>query len=138
MVKRVRTIILLAVLSLAVAPLYAQNVMEISYKDDTTPATMLTLTDVNRLWFANDMLLSSSKSAPAQLTQLALADIKSIKFKNSQTNIRHANVQTADDYVVFDMQGRQMLSTRAMSEINSLPRGIYIVRSNNKTFKISK
>ena len=135
---KVKFLIALGGLLLSLIPLHAQNVMEISYKDASTPATMLQLTDIGKLWFANEMLQVRGQSAPSQITQLALSGISSIKFKNSQTDVKLPNVMAADDYTVFDLQGRKVLVTRSMSAVNTLPHGVYVVRSNNKTIKISK
>ena len=135
---KVKFLMALGVLLLSLTPLHSQDVMEISYKDTSASATTLQLADIGKLWFADDMLQVSSLSAPSQITQLALSGISSIKFKNSQTGVKQPNVMVADDYTVFDLQGRKVLVTRSMSAVNTLPHGIYVVRSNNKTIKISK
>ncbi len=119
-------------------PLHAQDVMEISYKEAGTPATVLSLADIGKLWFADDMLQASSASAPTQVTKASLAGISRITFKNSQTAVQRLNVSAAEGYTVYDLQGRQVLTARSMSAVQSLPRGVYVVKSNNKTIKISK
>ena len=119
-------------------PLHAQDVMEISYKEAGTPATVLSLADIGKLWFADDMLQASSVSTPTKVTQAALAGISRITFKNSQTDVQRLNVSAAEGYTVYDLQGRQVLATSSASAVDALPHGIYIVRSNNKTIKISK
>jgi hypothetical protein len=130
--------IVLALLCLFLLPLHAQDVMEISYKDAGTPATVLSLADIGKLWFADDMLQASSASAPTQVTKASLAGISRITFKNSQTAVQRLNVSAAEGYTVYDLQGRQVLATSSASAVDALPHGIYIVRSNNKTIKISK
>lgn len=130
--------IVLVLLCLFLLPLHAQDVMEISYKDAGTPATVLSLADIGKLWFADDMLQASSASAPTQVTKASLAGISRITFKNSQTAVQRLNAPAAEGYTVYDLQGRQVLSTRSTSAVQALPRGVYVVRSNNKTIKISK
>ena len=125
-------------LLLSVMPLQAQDMIEISYKNEATPAMTLQLADIGKMWFADDMLQANSVATPTKITKLALADIGSIKFKNSQTDVKRLNVTDAEQYVVYDLQGRQVLVTRSMSAVNALSRGVYVVRSNNKTIKISK
>lgn len=137
MMMRIRIPVALAVLTLALTPLHAQDVMEISFRDAATPATTLRLADIGKVWFADDMLQASSLSTPAQISQFALSGISSIKFKNSQTAVRALSAPADDGYTVYDLQGRQMLATRSLSALKTLPRGVYIVRSNNKTVKIS-
>ena len=135
---KVKFLIALGGLLLSLVPLHAQDVMEISYKDTSASATTLQLTDIGKLWFADDMLQVRGQSAPSQITQLALSGISSIKFKKSQTDVKRPNATVTDSYTVFDMQGRKVLVARSMSAVNTLPHGIYVVRSNNKTIKISK
>ena len=130
--------IVLVLLCLFLMPLHAQDAMEISYKDAGTSATVLSLADIGKLWFADGMLQASSASAPTQVTKASLAGISRITFKNSQTAVQRLNAAAAEGYTVYDLQGRQVLSTCSMSAVQALPRGVYVVRSNNKTIKISK
>jgi hypothetical protein len=135
---KVKFLIAMGVLFLSLLPLHAQDVMEISYKDTSASATTLQLTDIGKLWFADDMLQASSASAPTQVTKASLAGISRITFKNSQTAVQRLNVSAAEGYTVYDLQGRQVLATSSASAVDALPHGIYVVRSNNKTIKISE
>lgn len=130
--------IVLVMLCLFLLPLHAQDVMEISHKDAGIPTTVLSLADIGKLWFADGMLQASSVSAPTQVTKASLASISRITFKNSQTAVQRLNASAAEDYTVYDLQGRQVLITRSKSAVQALPRGIYVVKNNNKTIKISK
>jgi len=130
---------LCGLLLLSVLPLHAQSVMEISYKD-ATPATTLPLADIGKMWFADNQLQASSVSSPAKITKAALAGISSIKFKNSQTDIKRLNAVDADQCCIYDLQGR-VVARGQWSMLNSqwsLPHGIYIIKGNNKTIRISK
>ena len=132
-----KTRLLVALLASA-TPLFAQDVIEVSYKDAGSPPTTLQLANIVKMWFADNMMQVSNLSSPTQVTQLNLSNISSIKFKNSQTDVRQLNAQAPESYTIYDLQGRQVLATRSKSAIDTLPHGIYIVRSKNKTIKISK
>lgn len=129
---------LLIALLASASPLFAQDVIEVSYKDAGAPPTTLPLANIGKMWFADNMMQVSSLTAPTQVTKLDLSKISSIKFKNSQTDVHQMEEQASDCYTVYDLQGRQVLATHSKSAIDTLPHGIYIVKSKTRTVKISK
>ncbi len=99
--------------------------------DGTTQA--VTATDLS-ITFTGDNLVATSGNET--LATLPLSTLASMEFSTdgSTTGISQINVNqliTDADTVIYDMQGRQM------PQGASLPKGVYIVKNNNRTLKVN-
>lgn len=83
--------------------------------------------------FSEGNLLASSGNE--LLATLPLATLSEMEFSNDNTsgiNTLSANTLITDsNTVIYDMNGRQMPS------MAQLPKGVYILKNNNKTIKVS-
>ena len=86
--------------------------------------------------------------ADGQLTvggqSFALSELSKMYFSTTTTGITNVNVDDNDNlndngYAdVYDLNGRKVLSSSQLSTLNSqLSKGIYIVKSGSKTYKIA-
>jgi len=88
-------------------------------------ATDLTIT------FSDGTLIATDGSQT--LASIAVSDLVSMEFSNTDTGIQTVianSLITDDGTVVYDMSGRQMPQGAA------LPKGVYIVKNSNRTFKM--
>jgi hypothetical protein len=123
----------------------AQDQMEIVYQDGSAAET-IQLSDVLKMTFADADILVHSLSTGSART-INMSAVRAIKFKNAATAIQTVAADTpvaeaqAD---VYDLQGRRLLTgisadrSQLRTRLSVLPRGVYIVKSTHKTFKISK
>ena len=80
--------------------------------------------------------------ADGQLTMggqtFSLSDLSKMYFSTTTTGIANVNVDDNSFVDVYDLNGRKVLSNSQLSILNSqLPKGIYIVKSGSKTYKIA-
>ncbi|MBR7048627.1 MAG: T9SS type A sorting domain-containing protein [Prevotella sp.] len=80
--------------------------------------------------------------ADGQLTMggqtFSLSDLSKMYFSTTTTGIANVNVDDNSFVDVYDLNGRKVLSNSQFSILNSqLPKGIYIVKSGSKTYKIA-
>ena len=68
----------------------------------------------------------------------SLSDLSKMYFSTTTTGIANVNVDDNSFVDVYDLNGRKVLSNSQLSILNSqLPKGIYIVKSGSKTYKIA-
>lgn len=83
--------------------------------------------------FTSDNLVATSGNET--LATLPLSTLTSMEFSTDGTTgisqITADQLITDDNTVIYDMQGRQMPQGAA------LPKGVYIVKNNNRTFKVN-
>ncbi len=132
-----KKIAILLFLSLATVVSHAQKQMEFSFEGSTDTQTV-NLSDLGKMWFADSQLQYKLLSTGDTKT-LPLTGKMVIKFKDIPSAIQSA--ESAEDlslgYTVYDMQGRRVLSADSKEALRSLPRGIYIVKSKQRTVKIT-
>ena len=80
--------------------------------------------------------------ADGQLTMggqtFSLSDLSKMYFSTTTTGIANVNVDDNSFVDVYDLNGRKVLSNSQLSILNSqLSKGIYIVKSGSKTYKIA-
>ena len=80
--------------------------------------------------------------ADGQLTMggqtFSLSDLSKMYFSTTTTGIANVNVDDNSFVDVYDLNGRKVLSNSQFSILNSqLSKGIYIVKSGSKTYKIA-
>lgn len=85
------------------------------------------------IMFTSDNLVATSGNET--LATLPLSTLTSMEFSTDGTTgisqITADQLITDDNTVIYDMQGRQMPQGAA------LPKGVYIVKNNNRTFKVN-
>lgn len=83
--------------------------------------------------FTSDNLVATSGNET--LATLPLSTLTSMEFSTDGTTgisqITADQLITDDNTVIYDMQGRQM------PQGGALPKGVYIVKNNNRTFKVN-
>ncbi|MBR0489508.1 MAG: T9SS type A sorting domain-containing protein [Prevotella sp.] len=68
----------------------------------------------------------------------SLSDLSKMYFSTTTTGIANVNVDDNSFVDVYDLNGRKVLSNSQLSILNSqLSKGIYIVKSGSKTYKIA-
>ena len=68
----------------------------------------------------------------------SLSDLSKMYFSTTTTGIANVNVDDNSFVDVYDLNGRKVLSNSQLSILNSqLPKGIYIVKSGRKTYKVA-
>jgi len=104
--------------------------MVFTLSDGTTQA--VTATNLTIAFAGNNLVATSGNETVATI---ALSELTSMEFStDGTTGISQINVNqlvTDDNTVIYDMQGRQMLQGAA------LPKGVYIVKNNNRTLKVN-
>lgn len=133
-----KKITILLFLSLATVVAQAQAQMEFSVEGSADTQTV-NLSDLGKMWFADSQLQYKLLSTGATKT-LPLTGKMVIKFKNVSSGIQSAEAAAEDlssGYTVYDMQGRRVLSADSKAALQSLPRGLYIVKSKQRTVKIT-
>ena len=92
----------------------------------------VTATDLS-IAFTGDNLVATSGNET--LATLPLSTLASMEFSTDGTTgislISADQLITDGNTVIYDMQGRQMLQGAA------LPKGVYIVKNNNRTLKVN-
>ena len=123
--------------------LSAGNVIRICYNDGSAPDT-ISINDVGKWWFSGENLQMSFLSSPKSRL-FNTSNIRSIKFEKQSSGI-HPLIQEPDGVlqngIVFDLQGRQVKTVQEATDtrtlLQQLPHGVYIIKSRNKTIKVSK
>ena len=68
----------------------------------------------------------------------SLSDLSKMYFSTTTTGIANVNVDDNSFVDVYDLNGRKVLSNSQLSILNSqVSKGIYIVKSGSKTYKIA-
>lgn len=68
----------------------------------------------------------------------SLSDLSKMYFSTTTTGIANVNVDDNSFVDVYDLNGRKVLSNSQLSILSSqLSKGIYIVKSGSKTYKIA-
>lgn len=127
--KKTMLMILLCILSIGMrADDYQYLVFTLS--NGTTQA--VTATDLT-IAFTSDNLIATSGGTT--VATLPLATLTSMEFSmDGSTGISQISANqlvTDEETVIYDMQGRQMPQGAA------LPKGVYIVKNNNRTLKVN-
>lgn len=127
--KKTMLMILLCILSIGMrAGDYQYLVFTLS--NGTTQA--VTATDLT-IAFTSDNLVATSNGTT--VATLPLSTLTSMEFSvDGSTGISQISANqlvTDEETVIYDMQGRQMPQGAA------LPKGVYIVKNNNRTLKVN-
>lgn len=98
--------------------------------DGTTQA--VTASDLSISFTGDNLVVSTTTET---LATLPLASLTQMEFSNDGTTgisqITANQITTDADTVIYDLNGRQMPSGAA------LPKGVYIVKNQNKTLKVT-
>ena len=127
--KKAMILTLLSILTLGLQAADYQYLV-FTMSDGQTKA--VTATDLS-ISFADGNLIATS--GDQTLATLSLASLTAMEFSNDGTtgiqNISVNQLVTDSNTVIYDMNGRQM------PQGAQLPKGVYILKNNNKTLKVS-
>ncbi len=105
------------------------NYLVFTHNGSTTAVTASSLT----ITFSDGYLYAKNSSGET-LATILLTDLTKMEFSNDDPtgieSISADRVITDDATVIYDMNGRQV------SKDAALPKGVYIVKNSNKTFKM--
>ena len=108
---------------------------------EKSDGTAQSLTAVGlKITFSNGNLMATSGTERATI---ALSDLSRMYFSNTKEATAIDNLQMDDlqsaadkDIEIYDLQGRRIKGQIGKSSNSQMPKGIYLVKQNNKTKKV--
>ena len=131
-----------ALLAMILAGTLAAQAADYEYLTiEKSDGTAQSLTAVGlKITFSNGNLMATSGTESATI---ALSDLSRMYFSNTKEATAIDNLQMDDlqsaadkDIEIYDLQGRRIKGQIGKSSNSQMPKGIYLVKQNNKTKKV--